>query len=808
MVKRLSIFLFVFSIGCFVLTCAQSCNGQTKTPKLDAKQESTSDPVKQNKLTPKQEGPKQDTTKQEIPKKEGLKQESEKKPPAKQDESEKALPKKDSSKKDVADSPKRDPVTEPAKVDESKKDSPKSETAPAKSETPPAKSDKAPVPMLPGKVDDKEAAAKPVKAMMRSEDLLPASTKLWVSIPDSKQLSAKFDETQIGLLAKDEAIKPFIESFRSQVKDWLNGQNVRLGMDVDDINGVQTGEICVAGVLPELDGKQPGKAAHGLVLLVDVSNTQDEARNLLKKVNAELVKRGAKQEQLKIHDVEYVKSTLKNPKRFRPNQSNFQTLVNGWLLVSDNETIFRDVLIRLATNKVNQAETLSAQPSFIAVMKRASLGDETAHVSWFVDPFGYLQLAQALEAEDRPNRVAHDDWAGKLRNNGFDAFQGVGGNVSVATSEHEVLHRTYIYAPRDEKLVGKKQVFDLFDFSRENTDPLTPAKWVPSDCSDYFVANWNMSRALDGFGVIYDGIMGEDAEGEFDRMLSDFRVDPDMQLDIRKLIGLMDDRITVVSAVERPITETSERICIGIPIKGEPKFIFDSIKRGSRGQVISLGGIEVIKVDSTERDLEEDDPHGIFEIEGAEIEEEEEEKREFELFQKRFFVVRDGFLLVANNKDFLRELMSQKESQLAQCPDYLQVKEALGKLADEEKISFRQFGRIDLALEANYEMLRRGEMGKSQTVLARVVNQIFAKQAAEKAAAEGGKVDPAEIRKQKLDGSKLPKDYAKSIAPYFGPNGWVMETEKNGWCLTGCVLKKKVMTEVVQKAENDKPAQR
>ena len=36
-------------------------------------------------------------------------------------------------------------------------------------------------------------------------------------------------------------------------------------------------------------------------------------------------------------------------------------------------------------------------------------------------------------------------------------------------------------------------------------------------------------------------------------------------------------------------------------------------------------------------------------------------------------------------------------------------------------------------------------MGKSQTVLARVINQVFAKRAAEKAAAEGRKLDPDQL---------------------------------------------------------------
>jgi hypothetical protein len=276
-----------------------------------------------------------------------------------------------------------------------------------------------------------------------------------------------------------------------------------------------------------------------------------------------------------------------------------------------------------------------------------------------------------------------------------------------------------------------------------------------------------------------------------------------MQLDIDKLVGLLNNRITIVSAVERPITETSERVVIGIPIKGEPDFVFGSLHRATGGQVINIGGIKVIEVDSAAMDMDFEEDEFLLPGE-LPLDDDEPEKPSFQLFAKRYFVVHNGNLLVANDKDYLRKLLSKKRSRLAESHDYIQIKEAIGRLTNEKNVCWRQFGRMDRTLEANYEMLRRGEMGNSQTVLARVINQVFAKKAAEKAAAQGKKVDGDLVRKQKLDGSKLPADYAESIAPYFGPMGWVMETDDDGWRITGCVIKKKAMTEVVQKIDDNK----
>lgn len=642
--------------------------------------------------------------------------------------------------------------------------------------------------------------AKPVAG---SEEFLPASTKFWISVPDPGKLEAQFKSTQFGTLAKDPAIQPFIDSLADQIKDLMNRQNVSLGLKIDDMDAVQTGEICIAGVVPDVAGKQIAKGTHGLVVLVDVSETEDKAKALQKKINAMLKEKGAEVTEKEINGVPTTKAVLKHQKPVRFSTTNHQAVVNGWMLVSDNETIFRDVLARLnAPQQIQKAETLASLNSFKGIMKQTNLDEFDAHFRWYVDPFGYIQLAQALEDERRGDLKARNDFSKVLKDQGFGAFKAMGGNVSVATGEHELLHRSFTYAPRGQKIDNNDQIFKMFNFAG-NSKPLEPANWVPKEASALVIGNWDFSDALGSVGGLYDGFLDE--EGAFERTLNDFKVDPDMQLDIVKLVGLLDNRLTIASAVERPIAASSERVVIGIPVKAEPDFVFESLRRATNGQVISLGGIKVIEVDSAAMEEELPDDLEDFKLPGdLEYEEEEEEEPAFQLFAKKYFVVHGGNLLIANNKGYLRKLLSQKKSKLASAPDYIEVKTAIDKLTDGSDVCWRQFGRMDLALEANYEMVRRGEMASSQTVLARVVNQVFKKQAEEQAAAAGKELDDETLRKQKLDGSKLPENYEVSIAPYFGPMGWVMETHEEGWRITGCIIKKKALTEVVQKTSDKK----
>jgi len=214
-----------------------------------------------------------------------------------------------------------------------------------------------------------DAVAKPSGFL--SQNLLPATTKAWVSYPDAKDLSERFGRSQFGELAKNKTLKPFADSLKAQVKAWIDQQNVRLNLDVDQLNGVSSGEICFAGVLNE-------GGEHGILFLMDVSKTREKAVDLCDRIAKKLVARGATKKESTIQGVSYSQLTLDKPKVFRTPRNTFQTIVDvkgdnksSWMLVSNNESVFRDVLRRLTNpERIQAVVTLAAQPSFQTVMKQ------------------------------------------------------------------------------------------------------------------------------------------------------------------------------------------------------------------------------------------------------------------------------------------------------------------------------------------------------------------------------------------------------------------------------------------------------
>ena len=159
-----------------------------------------------------------------------------------------------------------------------------------------------------------------------SAQLLPGHTKAWVSIPSIVRLQESFDTTQFGLLAKDKAIEPFIESLKSQFSDWAAEKNVRLGVKIENLDEIYSGEICLAGIVPSIAGQEIERGSHGLVLLVDVSGREDKATNVLAEVNRRLVEKGAVQTKVDINGASVTLSTVEKGKRLRSSQTTLQTI--------------------------------------------------------------------------------------------------------------------------------------------------------------------------------------------------------------------------------------------------------------------------------------------------------------------------------------------------------------------------------------------------------------------------------------------------------------------------------------------------
>ncbi len=628
-----------------------------------------------------------------------------------------------------------------------------------------------------------------------SEQILPSTTKAWISIPNAADLIDQFNATGLGQLSKSDAMAPFFESFRDQMRKMLNEKNVRLGLRVEDLRNVRSGEICVAGVLSRPLGaeNQTVTGTHGLVLLTDVAGKEQQAQELLAKVEREMLEQGAKLEPTQpIHGTEYSKWLVSNQNGL--NHYTYQCLTEGWLIASDNETLFREILQRLKNPiQPEQLDRLAEVPAFQKIRQRTALDNVSAQLQWFVEPFGYIELADAIRSEQRVWKRRNDDIIPLLKEQGFDLIDGVGGWLAFNQGQRDMVHRTFVSTK--EQRPGSR-VSSLLDFKNRWDLSLAPQPFTPVDTASYLTLTWNMTGAYNNLQPIVDAILGDDV---FNTTVEGIK--KDFQVDLAEFVGLLNNRLTIISRTRRPVQFDSEQIAIVVGVQDRDseirEWVFKMFKGKAEIATDEKRGLQYLVVDNgpvTDEEVDWDFDE-TFNKAGSGDQAQQNQVEQFRLFSKRHITVHHGHLIVANNMEFLIELVDQINPTLSVAPDYVQVQAELDTMATSERVFWRQFGRYDRILETNYEMMRQGKMATAETALARILNEAFKTED-----------ETLQERIQQIDASKLPADYENLVAPYFGPSGTVGEVLDDGWLLSGVVLKKKRMNDddFVEKPESNR----
>ena len=149
-----------------------------------------------------------------------------------------------------------------------------------------------------------------------------------------------------------------------------------------------------------------------------------------------------------------------------------------------------------------------------------------------------------------------------MRNQNYDAFQGLGGFVDVSADGYQIVHRTAVYAPPP-----YKESMKMFVFPNRPDADFTPQPWVGRDIATYFTVYVDILNAFRNFGPLFDDIMN--SKGLWIDTLNSERNDPNgPQIDLEKeLIANLGQRVTMVAGYNLPITTTSERLLWAIEIK-------------------------------------------------------------------------------------------------------------------------------------------------------------------------------------------------------------------------------------------------
>ena len=637
-----------------------------------------------------------------------------------------------------------------------------------------------------------------------SETIFPATTRAWVSIADFRGMQERFDKSPYGQLIADPAMKAFVEQIREQISKNGKQRLAKLGLTLEDLEKVPGGELAAAAI--EVEG---GRLA--TVLLVDTTGHEDDAKAVVDRIGSRLLEQKATKvtvpgapPQLTVYELPADPNDVRADTAGRKRRVAF-AVGPQVLVVGDDAVQVGQAFSVLAKGRQDSLATVEPYQAIVEQCG-SEVPANAAPIRWFVDP---LKFAAAYQKTNPPREKRKGpDYVAILGRQGFDAIKGAGGVLIFSEGSHALRHHTLVYAP---PLPGRDpDSTERFDLAARmlrfpNAAGLAPAAWVPRDVAGWAALQWDVKNAFGSAESLVDDIVGD--KGVFDDVIASLKEDPDgPQIDVENdLVACLGTRVSVITDHVDPIGTDCERIVIAMEAADEARVAATVAKvmdADSDMRKIDIGGHvawELIDHSMEIPKLEVETPGGAVAHADHDTNDEAHRRRqrlrekEGRLLPHSTVTVAKGHLLIASHRDILERVVTAEggAATLATAPDYVAVQTELGKYVSAATAS-RGFGREDQAVRPTYELLRQGNMPKSQSLMGQMLNDVL------------GDGKPGTVREQKIDGSTLPE--FEAVRRYFGTNGLAMESRSQGWYIVGLALPRSQQQEQEVARRPEEPA--
>ena len=635
----------------------------------------------------------------------------------------------------------------------------------------------------PQKVSAQDAAgagAKKKLAYVPAIKLLPDSVAGLVRVPNVPAFCQAFKTTHAGRFLDDPSLQPFIEAQRERAKSYLQSVDNKIGIRLDDIYHIGSGEAVLAWLPFENDRRRP----FAIVVIADVRGNSKKANEAIDKIDTDL-KAGGWSRSDKQHRDQTIRVYHTKPK---PGQLKVDqiviTLDDARIIASDRESVVTDLLDAVAGQP--QGPSIAQFDHFKTVLTRsarairqpAQADGGTIAVEWFAKPF---QMARVVRESIDIDRGTQLDILKLLENQGFDAIKAAGGIAVMAGKKYDMLHKGFVLAPPTTNLASKyEKAARMLQFINS---PLAPIpSWTGKNIASLTRLNVKMEEAF----WATESLVNEALDDElFREVINGIRDDEDgPQIDIEnKVLPNLDNRVLLLTDNTQPAEINSDRMLVAIKIK-DGFVIADSIRKAMEAEpdaskMKGPPGVDIWRVQRGE--IEDDFGADLFD-DFEDDEEEEEESAPPLLDHWAIALVPKGkgsdapYLMFSSHPDLLVEtaqrMVSGKTGGLDGIPEVQQVASAMQDLGG-TSVAFDRVARLKLALRAKYQLLRQGKLKDSDSIVASLMRRLIEAQ-------EGNQPDP-------LDAGKLPP--LETAQKYFPAGGSFLETTEDGWAMTGFFLK-------------------
>ena len=526
-----------------------------------------------------------------------------------------------------------------------------------------------------------------VGAHVRADDPVSADRRVpkqvlaFASIRNVGELKERWNKTAYGLLQQEPALADIRADFTTQLAEFSQQVEDRLGLGLSELISIPQGEVAVAVTAP-----QAGKIA--VVLLLNFGDREELLQKLLDKAAEVLDNQQARRDEQEFEDTRLITYRRQADEEGQPGADQFgYFLKDSFLVASNYPAALKSVLSRW-DGRSDDVLAESSVYNYICERCRDENADSPPQVTWFFDPVGALKVGLASIpqlANQLPIAL------GVLPTIGVDKLRGAGGTLDIVRGEYDTISRTLIYIEQP-----PRGVINLFQF---DSTPQAPPKWVSADWSSYTAVNWNLSKAFAAAEGLVDMFVGPGTVAAQLQSLAQREEFGNLHLK-KDVIDCLSGRVQIVGDPEGGDAAGGSRVVFAVEL-AKPA--------GARAMLAKLARIPALSV--KERDFRGDTVYEVS-LSGGD----EDEESGGDSFRLSFAVAENQLLISADVRSLEQVLRGVGDREL------LADTAAFKRIAEKIPASTMSIGfnRQDTQMKDLYELLRSGAPGSPAQLLPHV----------------------------------------------------------------------------------------
>ena len=402
------------------------------------------------------------------------------------------------------------------------------------------------------------AAAQTADTKVLSNQILPKDTYFYMSMPSVEGFKESFEKSSGGRLFADPALEEFkaevTNAMSSEMQDSLSKVHDALGLTVDELMAIPTGEVTLA-VSKASSNKM------GLILFMDYGSHESEVQGLLEKASAAL----NNVDELEAANVEHDGTELtmytvtSDVAKQTPLAKEF-----GWFLKDERLVVSNSsALLKLTLDNWagGSEKTLKNNSVYAYIMEKCESTPGAGLMTTYVDPVGMF-TALVQTGSLGPNGAAAGMAIGFFPTLGINQLKGIGSSGEMGGDEFEGVSRSFLYCEQPPQ--GAMQVFQL-----DIVDAVPPS-WVKEDASVWMATKWKAGEAYAAVETLFDMFQGAGAFESHIESLSTQGPQVHIKNDV---IDQLDGRMQMVmSPGDRTSKATSDDMLFAIGVKDDQAF--------------------------------------------------------------------------------------------------------------------------------------------------------------------------------------------------------------------------------------------